>query len=209
MTKGESASTNSSRGSGSIIFLFFIIGLIGSLVVGWIIFPMLLYSEKKQPIDYNHAIHLDAVDNGCESCHFFREDGTFSGIPKLSQCVDCHGEVQGSNPEEKRFVEEYVQKETEVPWLAYSRQPDCVFFSHVVHVKTAEMKCEVCHGPIGSSEHSKEYEQNRITGLSRAIWGPSIAGFRKNSWDSMKMDVCGQCHEKETGSKGPCFQCHK
>ncbi len=186
-------------GAGGPIILFFILGLAASLVVGWIIFPKLLYSKKKQPIDYNHLLHVEEVDDECESCHFFREDGSFSGIPRLAQCIECHEEVQGNDPEEEKFVDEYVLKEKEVPWLVYSRQPDSVFFSHSAHTERAGMDCVTCHGPIGESEHSRIYEENRITRVSRDIWGKSIGGFKKNTWDRMKMDDCVECHAKEAG----------
>ena len=198
------------------IILFFIVGLIASLIVGWVIFPQLLYSQKRQPVGFNHALHNEEVDNECESCHFFREDGTYSGVPKLAQCIECHEEVQGEDPEEAKFVNEYVAKGREVPWLIYSRQPDNVFFSHVVHVKTAQMECVTCHGNIGESESLKVYEENRISGYSRDIWGKNIAGFKRNSWDRMKMDDCSECHVKENINqnsvqtlKGGCFVCHK
>ncbi|UCF95399.1 MAG: cytochrome c3 family protein [Desulfobacterales bacterium] len=200
-------------GVGGPIVLFFILGLVASLILGWVVFPKLLYSQKKQPIDFNHALHNGLVDEGCESCHFFREDGSFSGAPKLAQCIDCHEELQGEDPEEKKFVEEYVVPEREVPWLVYSRQPDCVFFSHAAHVK---MDCVTCHGPIGESDHLKIYEENRITGYSRDIWGKNIAGFKKNSWDRMKMDDCSECHRQNNVNqasvqthRGGCFVCHK
>ena len=196
-------------GSSTIAILFFIVGLVASLIIGWVVFPSLLYSQKKQPFDFSHVVHNEAVDDGCESCHFFREDGSFAGVPTLEQCSGCHEEAQGEDPNEQIFVDEYVAKEKEVPWLSYSRQADCVFFSHAAHVKKAEMTCTECHGPVGESEHLKVYEENRITGLSRDIWGQSIGGFRTNTWDSMKMDVCANCHEEKTGSKGSCFQCHK
>jgi menaquinone reductase, multiheme cytochrome c subunit len=60
------------NGAGGPIILFFILGLAASLIVGWVIFPNVLYSQKKQPIDFNHALHVEEVDNGCESCHYFR-----------------------------------------------------------------------------------------------------------------------------------------
>ncbi|MGB5156488.1 MAG: menaquinone reductase multiheme cytochrome c subunit QrcA [Desulfobacterales bacterium] len=196
--------------------LFFITGFVVSLIIGWVVFPKLLYSKKEQPVDFNHALHIGQVDNGCGSCHIFREDGSFAGVPRLAQCLDCHQEVQGDSPGEKVFVEEYVLKEKEVPWLIYSKQPDCVFFSHTAHVKKAKMECAVCHGPMGESKSLKTYEQNRITGYSRDIWGKSIAGNKENSWDRMKMDDCAKCHEKETGGKSSvqtgkeaCFVCHK
>ena len=196
------------QGNKAVIALF-ILGFALSLFVGWVLFPKILYKTKKQPIDFNHAIHIDEVDDSCNSCHFFREDGTFSGIPKLTQCIDCHEEVIGENTEEEKFVNEYVKKEKEVPWLSYSKQPNCVFFSHIVHTKKAEMKCETCHGNIGTSEHSKEYKENRITGYSIDIWGRKIAGFAGKYSESSKMDDCARCHKEKTGSQGSCFQCHK
>lgn len=207
---------NDSGASGYII-LFFIIGFAASMVLGWVIFPKLLYSQKSQPFSFNHALHMGEVADGCESCHVFREDGSFSGIPKLSQCKECHEETMGESEEEAVFVEQYVWKDREVPWLSYSRQPNCVFFSHAAHVHGAKMDCVTCHGHIGESDSSRPYEFNRITGYSRDIWGKNIAGLKKNSWDRMKMDDCAQCH-KEAGlthtssvqtERDACFVCHK
>jgi hypothetical protein len=212
----DPAAPQPGSGAAGPITLFFFIGLVASLVLGWVIFPQLLYSQKEQPIQFNHVLHNDLVDNGCESCHFFREDGTYSGVPKLAQCIDCHEELQGESPEEAKFVTQYVQKEREVPWRVYARQPACVFFSHAAHVKMGKMDCVTCHGPIGESETLRIYEANRITGISRDIWGRNIAGFKKNSWDRMKMDDCSDCHQRENVNqhsvqtqKGGCFECHK
>lgn len=203
-------------GAGATITLFFILGLAASLVVGWVIFPELLYSQKKQPIDFNHALHNDLVDDGCQSCHFFREDGSYSGVPKLAQCIDCHEDINGEDPEEEKFYNEYVLPYREVPWRVYSRQPDCVFFSHAAHVISGQMDCVSCHGHIGESTSLKVYEENRITGYSRDIWGENIAGFKRNSWDRMKMDDCAQCHRDNSVNqnsvqthRGGCFVCHQ
>ncbi len=202
-------------GSGAAITLFFILGLAASLIVGWVIFPKLLYSQKKQPIDFNHALHVELVEDGCQSCHFFREDGSYSGVPRLAQCIGCHEDVNGADPEEERFVTQYVAAGREVPWLVYSRQPDNVFFSHAAHVIKGKMDCVACHGPIGESTSLKPYEFNRISGYSRDIWGKNIAGFKRNSWDRMKMDDCAACHRENNvnqGSvqtlRGGCFVCH-
>jgi len=188
------------NGASGPIILFFIVGLAVSMILGWIIFPKLLYSQKKQPIDFNHALHNGMVEEGCESCHLFREDGTYSGVPKIAQCIDCHEEVQGESPDEIKLVEEYIAKDKEVPWLVYAKQPDCVFFSHAAHVKGAGMDCVTCHGHMGESEHLRVYEENRITGYSRDIWGKNMSGLKKNPWDRMKMDDCAQCH-KETSAE--------
>lgn len=200
---------NPKGGGGSgLVALFFIVGVAASLAFGWIVFPKLLYSKSEQPFQFSHVTHNDAVGD-CESCHFFREDGSFQGTPTLEQCIECHEEAQGETEAEITFVEEYVANEKEVPWKVYAEQPDCVFFSHAAHVMGAGMECAECHGDIGESEELKPYEENRITGYSRDIWGKNIGGFKKNTWDRMKMDDCGECHQREMGSKGPCFQCHK
>ena len=68
-------------GAGPVV-LSFIVGLVISMILGWILFPKLLYSQKEQPINFNHRLHMEQVDEGCESCHYFRDDGSFSGIPK-------------------------------------------------------------------------------------------------------------------------------
>ena len=183
------------------------ISFVMHLFVGWIVFPELLYSEKQQPIDFNHKLHVEEMGE-CEGCHYFREDGSYSGIPPLSNCVECHEEAVGEDPEEAKLISEYVEPGKEIPWLVYARQPDCVFFSHAAHVKMGEMECETCHGPIGESESSRPYQYNRLTKYSRDIWGWNIAGFKTNSWDRIKMDDCGDCHD-EHGTNNTCFVCHK
>jgi len=184
------------NGAGGTILLFFVLGFIASLVVGWVIFPKLLFSQKKQPINFNHALHEREVEESCESCHYFREDGSFSGAPTLAECIECHEEVNGVDPEEEKFVTQYVATGREVPWLIYSKQPPCVFFSHAAHVKSANMDCVSCHGHIGESTELRIYEENRLTGYSRDIWGKSMAGIPRNSWDRMKMGNCAECHAK-------------
>ncbi len=204
------------NGAGGFIILFFIIGFFASLIIGWVIFPKLLYSKKIQPVTFNHALHLEHVADDCESCHFFREDGSYAGVPKNEQCIECHEDLQGVDPNEAFYVTEYLEKDREVPWLVYSRQPDCVFFSHAAHVKAAKMECEECHGPRKELTSLKPYYENRITGYSRDIWGKNISGIKRNTWDRMKMDDCAECHKREgfkvtsvqTG-KDACFVCHK
>ncbi len=214
-TSGSEHGEKKEDGAGGPIILFFIVGLVSSLVVGWIFFPPLVYSTKQQPIDFNHAVHNGLVDNGCESCHFFREDGTYSGAPKLAQCVQCHEEANSEDPEEIKFVEHFVKKEREVPWLVYARQPACVFFSHAAHVKMANIDCVTCHGHIGESDSLRPYQGNRISGYSRDIWGTNPLGIKRNSWDRMKMDDCAECHVEAGVSRGSvqtqrngCLVCH-
>jgi len=204
------------NGNGGYIILFFILGFVVCLVIGWWIFPKILYSQKAQPIPFNHKLHVAEVDDGCQSCHYFREDGSFSGIPVLEECMTCHDEAIGESEAEAVFMAEYVYKDREVPWYVYARQPDCVFFSHAAHIKMGNMACETCHGDVGETQSPRIYEENRWTGYSRDIWGKNIAGIKKNTYDRMKMDDCAECHETMTGRRtsvqtqyDACFVCHK
>lgn len=196
-------------------WIFFLLGLIGALIVGWIIFPVLLYSEKSQPLNYSHFSHgpESSAGLGCEECHFFYKDGTFSGIPKIKKCMECHEDPESpltGSPEEAKLFTDYVRPEKEIPWLIYSRQPDCVYFPHIAHVKMAEIECSVCHGDFATRKTSPPYKVNRLTGYSIDIWGRNIAGYKKNTWDRMKMDDCAECHTKKgKEDNNACFVCHK
>jgi hypothetical protein len=213
---GHNGNATPENGKGGYLILFFILGFVVCLVIGWWVFPKLLYSRKEQPIPFNHKLHVAEVEDACDSCHFFREDGSFTGIPTLEDCMTCHEEAIGESDAEAVFMAEYVYKGREVPWHVYSRQPDCVFFSHAAHVKMGHMVCKTCHGDIGESETPRVYEENRLTGYSRDIWGKNIAGIKKNTYDRMKMDDCAECHETMTGRRtsvqtqyDACFVCHK
>jgi len=205
--------------------IFFVVGLVGALIVGWIIFPMALYSKQPQPINFNHPLHLDPekVDGiegetrveKCLFCHPIREDGSFGGIPRLEKCTECHDDPEsplGESPDEKEFLTRYVAEEKEVPWLVYSKQPDCVYFSHIAHVQMGELECSTCHGKHSETEKLPIYEENRLTGYSRDIWGRRMSGIYlfQEPWDRMKMDDCAECHTKKGRKENnACFVCHK
>lgn len=205
------------------------LGLAASLAVGWAAFPKLLYSEKKQPLDFNHKLHVEQVGN-CAGCHSFDEEGRFAGIPGLDNCVQCHSEAQGKDPNELKLVADYVTPAKPIPWLVYSRQPQNAFFSHSAHVFSGKMQkmagvkpgeagedpgsypdavCVNCHGKQGETEHSRPFYRNRITGESRDIYGKNISGFADKPWDRMKMDTCADCHARVKPEKEACFVCHK
>jgi len=189
--------------------LAFILGMLLMLGIGWFAFPLALYETIDQPLQFSHKKHTgEQAGMSCEDCHGFREDGSFCGIPTLENCENCHSEPQGTSAAEKVLFKDHISKKREIPWLVYSRQPENVYFSHIQHVKLAEIKCERCHGPHGKSETLPPYQRNRISGYSRNIWGQSISGIPSAPWDGMKMDDCERCHaERRVGAS--CLGCHK
>jgi hypothetical protein len=175
--------------------VFFSLGLGLALLAGWVGFPRLLFARAEQPIPFSHATHAsNETGFGCADCHPIGEDGRFEGIPKIDNCAACHSETQGETEAEKRLVEEYVKPGREIPWLVYARQPENVRFPHAVHVKTAAIACERCHGPHGASETLPPHQTNRITGYSRDLW---------------KMRDCESCHAENGHPRTACLACHK
>ncbi len=203
-------------------WIFLLAGFFGAFTFGWVVYPVALYSRQPQPISFNHALHLDPDVGGIEGdtetekclyCHEFRDDGTFSGIPKLAKCTECHDDPEsplGETQQEKEFMEKYVAGQKEIPWLIYYRQPDCVYFSHIAHVKMGKIECQTCHGDHSKTEKLPIYRANLLTGYSINIWGKNIAGYKTNTWDRMKMDDCAECHTKKGHEENnACFVCHK
>ena len=160
-------------------------------------------------MQFSHLTHTgEKAGMACSDCHSTNESGRFQGIPAIAKCAECHSSPLGESKSEKQLVEEFITPNKEIPWLVYSRQPDNAFFSHAPHTTLAEMKCEDCHGPHGSSETLRAHQTNRISGYSRDIWGANISGFSSNNWEGMKMDKCVRCHA-DNGRRDGCVACHK
>jgi hypothetical protein len=54
------------------------------------VIPGLFFEDVEQPFKFSHAIHVEDQGMDCESCHYFREDGSFAGFPTNEGCMDCH-----------------------------------------------------------------------------------------------------------------------
>ena len=172
------------------VVLPFLVGFVAAMAFGWLGFPQLVYSTKSQPLNFTHLKHVQDYGMSCDDCHYFRPDGSFSGVPDNASCAECHSFALGSHPDEIKFVEEFYEKGIEVPWLVYQYQPDNVFFSHAAHTDFA---CTTCHPDVGNMNTLPPYFQNRLTGYSKG---------------TMKMKTCERCHAQE-GVSNACQICHK
>jgi hypothetical protein len=173
-------------------WIFFSLGLGVALAFGWGVFPTLLYSQKIQPLNFSHASHQDS---SCEDCHTFRADGTYTGIPKIEKCKECHEDPVGSTEAERILIEEYIKQDKEIPWLVYARQPDNVYFTHASHVGKG-MECVNCHHDVnreGKDFKLPPVKVNRLTGYTTG---------------TMLMVDCEKCHA-ERGTTNSCNICHK
>lgn len=193
----------------------FILGLVLALIFGWWVFPSIMFSEKPQPVAFKHSTHVEGQGLSCNDCHYFREDGSWAGMPGVESCASCHNDVLGDSEAEKIYVNEYVNKGKEVDWLIHQYQPDNVFFSHAAHMPR---DCSNCHGEYDPEDSEYDanafcatchpsvqeldklpYKENRLTGYSKT---------------TMKMWQCERCHANpnhfgSTNANNACYTCHK
>jgi hypothetical protein len=139
-------------------------------------------SKAEQPISFNHQKHLEQGTE-CNTCHAYYNDETFSGMPKVAVCLECHKDPITQNPEEEK-IRQINKKGDEVRWKRVYQQPDHVFFSHRRHVVLGKMECENCHGDIGQRDKP-----------------PS------RPWVKMTMNWCMDCHAKKKVTND-CLACH-
>ena len=186
----------------------FVAGLVMALALGWWVYPALLFAERQQPVAFNHQAHLVKNGMACSDCHTLRDDGSFRGLPSTADCASCHASAQGNSPQEKKFIEDYVGKGREVPWLVHQKQPANVYFSHAAHAVSGcnachdfapKELCNLCHVDVSLTTAAPPVFENRMTGYSLT---------------TMKMDQCERCHAhpdhlRGTDASNACFVCHK
>jgi len=189
--------------------LVFGFGFALAIVTGWVAFPRALYVRREQPLAFHHKTHSEKSGlTQCDSCHALNSDGEFGGIPRIETCAGCHTEKLGTSKDEAILVDDYIKSGRETPWIVSARQPANVWFSHAIHTRGADLACNQCHGTFGETDQPQIYEQNRISGYSRDIWGHSISRLRRAPHDGMKMSDCEDCHRRHNIKMG-CLGCHE
>jgi hypothetical protein len=138
----------------------------------------------RQPVEFNHRLHVKEVELECNTCHLYYETSLHSGLPDLELCMECHEEALTESPEEQRLLE-LANGDIEVPFKKLFRMPDHVYYSHREHVALADIECEICHGDIADSTVPPATALVNIT-----------------------MDTCVNCHA-ERGVMTDCTHCHR
>lgn len=77
-----------SKRCGGVLPFFF--GFLVTCIIGWAVIPPLFYEKVEQPIRFSHKVHVEGQEMECDSCHYFREDGSYAGFPSNEQCMECH-----------------------------------------------------------------------------------------------------------------------
>ncbi len=161
---------------------FFLLGLAGGFLFLLLFINSVVGSKAEQPISFNHKKHQDQGVE-CITCHPFFNEQTFSGMPGLHTCLECHGEPVTQSPEEEK-IRQFQKKKQEIPWRRIYEEADHVFFSHRRHVVLGKIPCQTCHGNIAQSERPPA-----------------------KPWVKMTMKWCMDCHTKNKVTND-CLACH-
>lgn len=136
-----------------------------------------------QPVAFNHKVHVE-TGLECGDCHGYFETQTFSGLPTISQCMDCHEEAITTSPEEEK-VRELAAAGLPLEWEQIYRVPDHVYYSHRRHVIAGKLDCATCHGDIAETTSPPDRPLNDLS-----------------------MDFCLNCHQQNNVTED-CIACHK
>ncbi len=146
--------------------------------------PLLLASQPnpapRQPIPFDHQVHVQQVGIDCAFCHRGASSGPAAGVPDVQQCMACHNVIGASNPDIQPLREAWRQQRP-IDWVRVHRLPDHTRFDHSAHVQ-AGVPCSTCHGDVGSVQQ--------------------VAQVR-----SLKMNDCVACHQQNSAPT-ECVTCH-
>jgi len=161
----------------------FLLGLAAGFLLLFLFINLGFGSKTEQPISFNHKKHLEQGLE-CDSCHRYFKTQTFSGIPGVATCLECHQEAITKSAEEEK-IRQFAKKGERIPWKRIYEEPDYVFFSHRRHVVLGKIPCQTCHGKMQDIERPPSKPYVRMT-----------------------MNWCMGCHT-ENRVTNDCLACHE
>ena len=60
------------EGKAKSSWVWFLLGVVASLIVGWVAFPALIHSRQTQPVNFSHLKHQEGAGLQCVECHYFQ-----------------------------------------------------------------------------------------------------------------------------------------
>jgi hypothetical protein len=162
------------------------LGLAGATI--WVVLaaPWLVAHQPsptpKQPIAFDHRVHVEVVGVDCAFCHRAADQATTAGYPDVELCMACHQVVTGgpSAAEIEKVRQAWIEQRP-ITWARVHHVPDHSRFPHDAHVQ-AGVACATCHGDVGRMEQVTQVR-------------------------SLRMADCVACHQ-ETAAPTQCEACH-
>ena len=135
----------------------------------------------KQPIEFNHKLHVSQLKQPCQLCHAPSEGGEMVDMPEVSKCLQCHSAIAPKSKAEEKLAA-FGKQSRDVDWVRVYQIPTFVRFNHQRHAG-AGVKCESCHGPVATRVALRQERD-------------------------MSMGSCVSCH-RETHASLDCGSCHE
>lgn len=135
----------------------------------------------KQPIEFNHKLHVTDLKLQCKMCHPNPEPGEMMGLPEAATCMRCHAGIQPKTPAERKLTA-FAKQNRDIDWIRVYQIPTYVRFDHRQHVQ-AGVRCETCHGPVG---------ERRFVRRERDMSMGSCMNCHRQAHASLD---CGSCHD--------------
>jgi hypothetical protein len=117
--------------------------------------PLFAYAQDasrnapRQPIPFNHQLHVTTLKQACKTCHADRDPGEMVGMPDTAQCLQCHSNIEPKDQGEKKLAA-FGKTNRQIDWVRIYQIPTFVQFDHRQHSQ-ANVKCEACHGQVETS----------------------------------------------------------
>ena len=162
------------------------LGLVGCVFFVAVVAPWLIANQPrptpKQPIAFDHQVHVEQAGIDCAFCHRVADRGVSAGLPDVESCMSCHGVVAGgpNGPEIEKLRQAWIDQRT-IEWAVVHHVPDHSRFPHDAHVQ-AGVACATCHGDVGRMERVVQVRP-------------------------LNMADCVACHQ-ETAAPVQCAACH-
>lgn len=139
------------------------------------------HEGPKQPIQFNHKLHMADGRQTCASCHTETDPGELVDMPDVPKCMSCHASIAAKTPAEQKLAA-FAKQNRDVDWVRVYQIPTFVRFSHRQHAG-AGAKCETCHGPVAT--RTVLWRERQLT------MGECMTCHRETK---ASLD-CGSCHE--------------
>jgi hypothetical protein len=117
-------------------------------LMAWVRTPNAIgrYAPVKQPIAFDHRLHVTGFGISCEYCHFSVERAASAGLPPSATCVPCHSGTWMQS-RELAPVRASMASGTPIQWNRVDKLPGFVYFNHAIHINKG-IGCESCHGRV-------------------------------------------------------------
>lgn len=138
-------------------------------------------AEVKQPIEFNHRLHVTELKQKCEACHPNADPGEMMGMPEVAACMQCHASLPARSAATRKLAA-FARQAREVDWVRIYQIPTFVSFNHRAHIRSGA-SCTNCHGPVA--------ERTQLTKEKDVSMGACINCHLANR---ASID-CSYCHE--------------